>query len=195
MFSRKNSLGFKGTFTVLISLFLSSRGGFSPRGICYSFRRYLQVDRGTAIPRIRGSYCSCPFSRRASQPPSHPRPRCASPSSDSSTATSKDSSSTTSIAPTSRSSASPIPASRSSRATPSNSISTPSSTTPASTTCCDKTHPQAVLVYTSTYDHRAVVETCARHGIHVMMEKPLAVSYADALAIAQRPSAAKSTSW
>lgn len=47
-----------------------------------------------------------------------------------------------------------------------------------------KTHPQAVLAYTSTYDHRAVVETCARHGVHVMMEKPLAVSYADALAIA-----------
>jgi len=48
----------------------------------------------------------------------------------------------------------------------------------------EKTHPQAVLAYTSTYDHRAVVETCARRGIHVMMEKPLAVSYADALAIA-----------
>ncbi|HZD30787.1 MAG TPA: Gfo/Idh/MocA family oxidoreductase, partial [Candidatus Angelobacter sp.] len=47
-----------------------------------------------------------------------------------------------------------------------------------------KTRPQAVLVYTSTYDHRAVVETCARRGIHVMMEKPLAVSYADAQAIA-----------
>ena len=47
-----------------------------------------------------------------------------------------------------------------------------------------KTHPQAVLVYTSTYDHRAVVETCARYGVHVMMEKPLAVSYADALAMA-----------
>jgi len=48
-----------------------------------------------------------------------------------------------------------------------------------------KAHPQAVLVYTSTYDHRAVVETCARHGVHVMMEKPLAVSYDDALTIAQ----------
>ena len=48
-----------------------------------------------------------------------------------------------------------------------------------------KTHPQAVLAYTSTYDHRAVVETCASHGVHVMMEKPLAVSYADALAIAE----------
>lgn len=47
-----------------------------------------------------------------------------------------------------------------------------------------KTHPQAVLAYTSTYDHRAIVETCAKHGVHVMMEKPLAVSYADALAMA-----------
>jgi len=47
-----------------------------------------------------------------------------------------------------------------------------------------KAHPQAALVYTSTYDHRAVVENCARHGVHVMMEKPLAVGYADALAIA-----------
>jgi scyllo-inositol 2-dehydrogenase (NADP+) len=47
-----------------------------------------------------------------------------------------------------------------------------------------ETRPQAVLVYTSTYDHRAVVEACARLGIHVMMEKPLAVSYADAQAMA-----------
>jgi predicted dehydrogenase len=46
-----------------------------------------------------------------------------------------------------------------------------------------KTHPQAVLVYTNTFDHRRVVETCARRGIHVMMEKPLAVSLDDALAI------------
>jgi len=46
-----------------------------------------------------------------------------------------------------------------------------------------KTHPQAVLVYTNTYEHRRVVETCARHGVHVMMEKPLAVSLEDALAI------------
>jgi predicted dehydrogenase len=44
-------------------------------------------------------------------------------------------------------------------------------------------HPQAVLVYTNTYDHRRVVEICARHGVHVMMEKPLAVSFEDALAI------------
>ena len=46
-----------------------------------------------------------------------------------------------------------------------------------------KVHPQAVLVYTNTYDHRRVVEVCARHGVHVMMEKPLAVSLEDALAI------------
>src|SRR3984957_20626052 len=47
------------------------------------------------------------------------------------------------------------------------------------------THPQAVLVYTNTFDHRRVVEICARHGVHVMMEKPLAVSLEDALAIEQ----------
>ena len=46
-----------------------------------------------------------------------------------------------------------------------------------------KVHPQAVLVYTNTHDHRRVVETCARHGVPVMMEKPLAVSLDDALAI------------
>jgi len=49
----------------------------------------------------------------------------------------------------------------------------------------ERTHPQAVLVYTNTYDHRQVVETCARHGVHVMMEKPLAVSLEDAQAIEQ----------
>lgn len=46
-----------------------------------------------------------------------------------------------------------------------------------------KTHPQALLVYTNTYDHRRVVEIAAKHGVHVMMEKPLAVSLDDALAI------------
>jgi predicted dehydrogenase len=48
-----------------------------------------------------------------------------------------------------------------------------------------KTHPQAVLAYTNTYDHRKVVEICSRHGVHVMMEKPLAVSAEDAHAIAE----------
>jgi len=48
-----------------------------------------------------------------------------------------------------------------------------------------KTHPQAVLAYTNTYDHRRVVEICARYGVPVMMEKPLAVSMEDARAIEQ----------
>ena len=54
-----------------------------------------------------------------------------------------------------------------------------------------KTHPQAVLVYTNTFDHRRVVETCARLGVHVMMEKPLAVSFDDARAMAKAADAAK----
>ena len=53
-----------------------------------------------------------------------------------------------------------------------------------------KSHPQAVLVYTNTYDHRRVVEVCARHGVHVIMEKPLAVSLEDALAIQKAAHAA-----
>ena len=47
-----------------------------------------------------------------------------------------------------------------------------------------KTNVQAVAVFTSTFDHRRVVEECAPLGIHVMMEKPLAVNLADALAMA-----------
>src|SRR5271169_1623760 len=47
------------------------------------------------------------------------------------------------------------------------------------------THPQAVLAYTNTLDHRKVVEMCAKHGVGVMMEKPLAVSAEDAHAIAR----------
>src|ERR1035437_200244 len=54
-----------------------------------------------------------------------------------------------------------------------------------------KARPQAVLVYTNTYDHRRVVEICARHGVHVMMEKPLAVSLDDALAIENAAHAGK----
>ncbi|MGC2816314.1 MAG: Gfo/Idh/MocA family oxidoreductase, partial [Candidatus Acidiferrum sp.] len=47
----------------------------------------------------------------------------------------------------------------------------------------EKTKPQAVLVYTNTFDHRSAVETCARHHVPVMMEKPLAVSNEDARAM------------
>jgi len=54
-----------------------------------------------------------------------------------------------------------------------------------------KAHPQAVLTYTNTLDHRKVVEICARHGVHVMMEKPLAVSFEDALAIQKAAEAGK----
>jgi len=45
------------------------------------------------------------------------------------------------------------------------------------------TKPQAVLVYSNTFDHRKIVELCAKHHIPVMMEKPLAVSLEDAQAI------------
>ncbi len=48
-----------------------------------------------------------------------------------------------------------------------------------------KAHPQAALLFTSTAGHRAAVEECAALGIHVMMEKPMAVSYQDALAMAE----------
>jgi len=46
-----------------------------------------------------------------------------------------------------------------------------------------KAHPEAVLVFTATNDHRRVVEEAAALGLHVMMEKPLAFTYADALVI------------
>ncbi|MBK9016996.1 MAG: Gfo/Idh/MocA family oxidoreductase [Saprospiraceae bacterium] len=38
------------------------------------------------------------------------------------------------------------------------------------------THPEAVTAFNTTYEHLKVVETCAPLGIHVMVEKPLAVS-------------------
>ncbi len=46
-----------------------------------------------------------------------------------------------------------------------------------------KAHPQAVLVFTPPSEHREVVEECARLGVNVMMEKPLAFTYDDALAM------------
>lgn len=53
------------------------------------------------------------------------------------------------------------------------------------------THPQVVLGYTSTYDHRRLIELCAHYAVPVMVEKPLAVSYEDATAIANSARAAK----
>jgi len=44
-------------------------------------------------------------------------------------------------------------------------------------------HPRAALVFTAPSEHRRVVEECAALGVHVMVEKPLAISYKDALAI------------
>ena len=46
-----------------------------------------------------------------------------------------------------------------------------------------KTHPAACLVFTAPDKHRRIVEECAAAGMHVLMEKPLAFTYADALAI------------
>jgi predicted dehydrogenase len=45
------------------------------------------------------------------------------------------------------------------------------------------THPQAILVYTSTAGHRAAIEQAAPLHIAVMVEKPLATTVEDALAI------------
>lgn len=39
-----------------------------------------------------------------------------------------------------------------------------------------KTHPEAVTAFGTIYEHLAVVEKCAPQHIHVMVEKPLAVS-------------------
>ncbi|MBC8127198.1 MAG: Gfo/Idh/MocA family oxidoreductase [Gloeobacteraceae cyanobacterium ES-bin-144] len=47
-----------------------------------------------------------------------------------------------------------------------------------------KTNVKAVATFTSTFDHRRVVEACAPKGIHVMMEKPLAVNMEHARAMA-----------
>jgi glucose-fructose oxidoreductase len=46
-----------------------------------------------------------------------------------------------------------------------------------------QSHPRAVLVFTAPSEHTRVIEECAALGVHVMVEKPLAISYKDALAI------------
>jgi len=51
--------------------------------------------------------------------------------------------------------------------------------------------PQAVLAYTDTREHRRIVEIAARHHVPVMMEKPLAVTVDDALAIKHAADAAQ----
>jgi predicted dehydrogenase len=44
----------------------------------------------------------------------------------------------------------------------------------------DKTHPEAVAAFNSIDQHLGVVQICAPRKIHVMVEKPLAVSLSDA---------------
>lgn len=44
----------------------------------------------------------------------------------------------------------------------------------------DAKRPEAVLAFGAIYEHLAVVRACAPRGIHVMVEKPLAVSVAHA---------------
>jgi predicted dehydrogenase len=48
-----------------------------------------------------------------------------------------------------------------------------------------ETKPQAVVIYTSTFEHLQIVQACAAKHIDVMMEKPLAVSVEHATAIEQ----------
>lgn len=48
-------------------------------------------------------------------------------------------------------------------------------------TMLDTVRPEAVVAFGSIYDHLSVVQACAPRGIHVMVEKPLAVSVAHAL--------------
>jgi len=66
----------------------------------------------------------------------------------------------------------------------------------------EKTDPEAVLIYSNTFDHRKLVEICAKYWqamgtrgnpVTVMMEKPLAVSAEDAHAIAEVAARVKMT--
>lgn len=49
----------------------------------------------------------------------------------------------------------------------------------------ERTRPEAVAAFSSTDDHPAIVEAAAARGVHVMMEKPLAVSNEHAARIRQ----------
>jgi predicted dehydrogenase len=67
----------------------------------------------------------------------------------------------------------------------------------------DPARPEAITVFTTILDHRRVEEVAAECGVHMTVEKPLAVSLEDALAMADaarkggmcRPSAASATGW
>ncbi|MCB1121955.1 MAG: Gfo/Idh/MocA family oxidoreductase [Verrucomicrobiae bacterium] len=49
----------------------------------------------------------------------------------------------------------------------------------------DKEKPVAIWAFTSTFDHLSVVQACAPRGIHVVVEKPLAVDLASAREMAR----------
>ena len=49
----------------------------------------------------------------------------------------------------------------------------------------EKTQPEAVTAFNTIYDHLKVVQLCAPLGIHVMVEKPLAVSMEHAQEMAE----------
>ncbi len=53
------------------------------------------------------------------------------------------------------------------------------------------TSPQGVVGYTNTFEHLHAVEACAKAHVDIMMEKPLAVSYQAALAMAEAARAGK----
>ena len=53
------------------------------------------------------------------------------------------------------------------------------------TTFLQEANPEALAIFSNTYDHTAIVEQAAPLGIHVMMEKPLAVNMEHAEAIQQ----------
>ncbi len=48
----------------------------------------------------------------------------------------------------------------------------------------DRARPEAVAIFTTTFDHTRVVQACATRGVHAMMEKPMAVNMEHARAIA-----------
>ncbi|MEM1054378.1 MAG: Gfo/Idh/MocA family oxidoreductase [Bacteroidota bacterium] len=54
----------------------------------------------------------------------------------------------------------------------------------------DATQPEAVTVFTTIRDHRRVTEVAAARGVHVMVEKPMALDVADARAMAAATEAA-----
>jgi predicted dehydrogenase len=47
----------------------------------------------------------------------------------------------------------------------------------------EKQHPAALWVYTATSEHRRIIQDAAAYGVSVMVEKPLATTVEDALAI------------